>query len=108
MRLTFRNKLKIVPHYDGMPRIEYLHDRACDIRIFIEKRKPVTNLERPAHNVDWKITIEGASETNLTSCRKDISIDLAAYIKQRTRKDITKMTFKDLQTLAEMGSIKES
>ena len=105
MRVTFRNKLKKAQHYDGMPRIEYLHDLPCDLRMFIEKLKPVTDPNQPPNPVDWKIAIEGTNQADIAKYRKEMSVEFATYIKRRTRKDAKDIHFKQLESLADMRSV---
>lgn len=106
MKVTFQNKLKIVKSYEGLPRIEYIHGQPCDLKMYIEKRKPVTEPGQKAHDIDWKIILEGGTPAKIEECRKELSSIFSTYIQRRTRKKSLKdVSFKMLESLSETKSI---
>lgn len=104
MKVTFKNRLNIVKNYEGMPRIAFDHEVACDLKMFIEKTKPVKNGEK-APEIDWKITIEGGNDALINQHRKDLSASFMRYIKSRTRQPANKLIYKQLESLAGIRSI---
>lgn len=104
MKVTFKNRLELVKNYEGMQRIAFEHDQSCDLKMFIEKRKPAKPGELTPE-LDWKITIEGGSDTLINQHRKALSTSFMDYIKRRTKQPANKILYKQLESLAGMRSV---
>lgn len=104
MKVTFKNRLQIVQNYEGTQRIQFDHGVRCDLKMFIEKRKPAKPGEA-AHDLDWRVVLEGGSEAEISEYRKEISNSFTTYIKRRTKKDPARVLYKTLESLAGIRSI---
>ncbi|MCB1556891.1 MAG: hypothetical protein KDJ15_06210 [Alphaproteobacteria bacterium] len=105
MKATFKNRLKLVTTYEGMQRVAFDHELPCEsLKVYIEKRKPARPGEKP-HPVDWKIVMEGESDSLIDRCKKEVSAVFSEYIRRRTKREVSALLYKQFEQLAQMRSI---